>query len=79
MCKKDHRFSDLAKRYTGSPDANLDWSGLLTLVPEFANACVSTYVELARGIWGHAPPGKLFEIGCSEIGSEAFLGLKTSL
>ena len=24
----------------------------------------------ARGVWGHAPPGKIFKLGCSEIASE---------
>ena len=31
---------------------------------------------IARAVWGDAPPGKVFEIRCSEITSEAPLGQK---
>ena len=39
-----------------------------TCVRKFVNACIS--------VWGYAPPGKFFEIGCFEKASEAFLGPK---
>ena len=57
----------------GPVEAKLSWSGIPTLVPKFVNACVSTQNQ-ATGVWGHVPPGKFFEIGCSEMASEAFFG-----
>ena len=30
----------------------------------------------ARGVWGHAPPEKMFKIMCSEITSEVIFVLK---
>ena len=35
--------------------------------------------EQARGVWGHAPPGKFFKIRHSEIASEAMFGPKKLL
>ena len=35
--------------------------------------------EQARGVWGHAPPGKFFKIRHSEIASEAMFGAKKVL
>ena len=36
------------------------------------------YAE-ARGSWGYASPGKLFNFGCCEMDSEDILGPQTSL
>ena len=54
----------------------VDWSGLLTLV--YANSQMRALAHRIRlgGGWGYAPPGKFFEIECSEMASEAFFGPK---
>ena len=35
--------------------------------------------EEARGVWGHAPPGKFFKIRHSEVTSETMFGRKMLL
>ena len=44
----------------------------------YPSAYVSVYAK-ARWVWGHAPPGKFFDIECYETAPEAILGPKTSL
>ena len=49
-------------------------SGPEPAILEWYGHCVRLSVNKARGIWGHAPPGRFFKIRYSEIASEAMFG-----
>ena len=58
----------------GPAEAKLDWSGLPTLV--YANSQMHALARRIRlgGSWGTLSQENFFEIGCSEMASEVFLG-----